>query len=156
MARAAQGLTREGACRFMRSREGELPARGGPGGEGEGRPQVRQLMMVAVAAGVPFVGFGVCDNAIMILAGDTIEKSVGVRLGLSAMAAAGLGNLCSDVAGIGLADYIELLCLKMGVPIPTLSREQLMLAETRAAKTAGACLGVSLGCLIGMFPLLVI
>ena len=60
------------------------------------------------------------------------------------------------VAGIGLADYIELLCLKMGVPVPTLSREQLMLASTRAAKTAGACLGVSLGCLIGMFPLLFI
>ena len=74
MARAAQGLTREGACRFMRSREGELPARGGPGVEGEGQPQVRQLMMVAVAAGVPFVGFGICDNAIMPMIRHTQQQ----------------------------------------------------------------------------------
>ena len=50
---------------------------------------------------VPFIGFGFMDNAIMILAGDKIDMTLGLSLGLSTMAAAGLGNLLSDVCGIG-------------------------------------------------------
>ena len=46
------------------------------------------------------VGFGFADNAIMIVAGDRIDATLGVRLGFSTLAAAGLGNLISDVAGI--------------------------------------------------------
>ncbi len=42
-----------------------------------------------------------------ILAGEQIEASVGVQLALSTMAAAGLGNIVSDIAGLGFADVIE-------------------------------------------------
>jgi len=37
------------------------------------------------------------DNFIMIMAGDAIEASIGITLGLSTMAAAGFGNAFSDV-----------------------------------------------------------
>jgi hypothetical protein len=35
-------------------------------------PTSKQLLLVAIASGVPFIGFGCCDNSIMILAGDYI------------------------------------------------------------------------------------
>ena len=47
-----------------------------------------------------------CD-ARQILSGDVIEASVGVALGLSTMAAAGCGNMVSDVLGIGISNQIE-------------------------------------------------
>ena len=42
-----------------------------------------------------------------ILSGDAIEATVGVALGLSTMAAAGCGNMVSDVLGIGISGQIE-------------------------------------------------
>ena len=45
----------------------------------------------------------------MILAGGEIDATLGAKLGFSTLAAAGLGNLVSDIAGIGLADTIEVL-----------------------------------------------
>lgn len=41
------------------------------------------------------------------------------------MAAAALGNLISDVAGVGLAHYVEVLVNKAGVKHPVLTLEQL-------------------------------
>ena len=51
-------------------------------------PSRAQLWRLALANGVPFVGFGFADNVIMILAGDAIDASLGVKLGLSTLAAA--------------------------------------------------------------------
>lgn len=42
-----------------------------------------------------------------IVAGDEIENVFGARLGLSTLAAAGLGNLVSDVIGLGMAEPIQ-------------------------------------------------
>ena len=119
-------------------------------------PTHRQLVLVALASGIPFIGFGFCDNSIMILSGDQIEKTLGVAFGISAMAAAGLGNAISDVAGIGLADHVESLFGRMGIPQAKLNKNQLRLGTTRFAKTFGASVGVTIGCLLGMFPLLFI
>lgn len=47
-----------------------------------------------------------------ILSGDAIEASVGVALSLSTMAAAGCGNMVSDVLGIGISNQIEVSCLR--------------------------------------------
>ena len=74
----------------------------------------------------------------------------------SAMAAAGLGNAISDVAGIGLADHVESLFGRLGIPQAKLKKEQLMMGTTRFARTFGASVGVTIGCLLGMFPLLFI
>jgi hypothetical protein len=45
--------------------------------------------------------------SLQIVAGDYIDASLGAAFCLSTMAAAGLGNLVSDVAGIFCADAIE-------------------------------------------------
>jgi hypothetical protein len=53
---------------------------------------VKQLFIINV---IPFIGFGFIDNAIMILAGGTIDSSLGALLCISTMAAAALGNIIS-------------------------------------------------------------
>jgi len=72
--------------------------------QGTQLPTRRQLWQLFLLSAVPFVGFGFADNFIMIVAGDAIDNSIGLRLGLSTLAAAGLGNLISDVCGIGLGE----------------------------------------------------
>jgi hypothetical protein len=59
-------------------------------------PETKQLFMFNA---LPFVGFGILDNMIMILAGEYIDQSLGAMLSISTMAAAALGNIISDVAG---------------------------------------------------------
>ena len=56
--------------------------------------------------------------------GEYIDWTIGVSLGISTMAAAGLGNLISDLAGLGLADQVEVACLALGIPNPNLSPSQ--------------------------------
>ena len=44
---------------------------------------------------------------LQIVAGEEIEHAFGVRFGFSTLAAAGLGNLISDVVGIGTAEPVQ-------------------------------------------------
>lgn len=67
------------------------------------RPTFRQYYAVFVCQTVPFIGFGIMDNGIMIIAGDQIDMTLGAALGLSTMAAAGLGNLVSDIVGVSFS-----------------------------------------------------
>lgn len=117
-------------------------------------PTRKQLLRLGLVNAVPFIGFGFADNVIMILAGDAIDSTLGVTLGISTLAAAGLGNLLSDVIGIGAGDLIERWCSSLGLREPPLSRAQQMLNVTRRTKTAASVIGISIGCVIGMFPLL--
>ena len=119
-------------------------------------PSRAQLWRLALNVGVPFVGFGFADNLIMILAGDAIDKSIGVTLGISTLAAAGIGNLLSDIVGIGAGDVIEryanvILGKSKSKPLTT---EQLTHRASRAVKGWASAVGISVGCVIGMFPLL--
>lgn len=41
------------------------------------------------------------------MAGESLELHFGVAFGLSTMAAAGFGNILSDIAGLGFADQVE-------------------------------------------------
>ncbi|XP_055013473.1 transmembrane protein 65 [Boleophthalmus pectinirostris] len=106
--------------------------------------------------GIPFVGFGFLDNAIMIAAGTQIELSIGVTLGISTMAAAALGNLVSDLAGLGLAGYVEALASRLGMQGPELTPKQADMWQTRLSAHLGKAIGICIGCLLGMFPLLFI
>ena len=112
--------------------------------------QARALML---SQAVPFIGFGFCDNAVMILAGESIETALGVGLGLSTMASAAFGNTVSDVVGIGLSSKIESFAERLGFHAPALTKAQRMSSATRWAKVAGATGGVTLGCVLGTFPL---
>ena len=46
--------------------------------------------------------FGFCDNLVMIVAGDAVDSLFGARLGITTLAAAGLGNIVADVSYIHL------------------------------------------------------
>ncbi|XP_053571314.1 transmembrane protein 65 isoform X2 [Bombina bombina] len=117
-------------------------------------PSSTQLKHVFFHNALPFVGFGFLDNAIMIAAGTQIELSIGVVLGISTMAAAALGNLVSDLAGLGLAGYVEAISSRLGLPIPDLTPKQADMWQTRVSAHVGKAIGVAIGCILGMFPLL--
>lgn len=118
------------------------------------RPSNKALFQLAMAACIPFVGFGFVDNAIMIMAGDVFDIYLGAAFGISTMAAAGLGNLCSDVGGVGLGGVIEHAAERMGFEPPRLSRAQQQLPIAKLCTHGGSAVGVALGCLLGMLPLL--
>lgn len=46
-------------------------------------PTISQLKLVFVHQMLPFVGFGFLDNLIMILAGEYLDVTIGVTLGIS-------------------------------------------------------------------------
>ncbi|XP_073535963.1 transmembrane protein 65 isoform X1 [Phyllobates terribilis] len=117
-------------------------------------PSSKQLKHVFVHNALPFIGFGFLDNAIMIAAGTQIEFHIGALLGISTMAAAALGNLVSDLAGLGLAGYVEAISSRLGLPIPDLSPKQADMWQTRVSAHMGKAIGVAIGCILGMFPLL--
>lgn len=110
-----------------------------------------ELLKLALSQGVPMVGFGFADNFLMITFGGTIDSYFGLYVSL--MAAAGLGNLCSNIVGLGLADYIEHASTKLGLPAPKLSPAQRETPLARMASFAGTACGVTMGCLLGMVPL---
>ena len=82
-------------------------------GEAGGLVTAGLLLHVGVYQAVPLMGFGFLDNCIMIVAGEAIESGLGRTLRLTTLAAAGLGNLISDVAGLGLEDYVRLISGKI-------------------------------------------
>lgn len=57
--------------------------------------------------------------------GDYIEHTMGLYMCISTMAAAGLGNTISDMLGLGLAHYVEIMCTWMGLRPPKLTPEQI-------------------------------
>nr|XP_020041493.1 transmembrane protein 65 [Castor canadensis] len=118
-------------------------------------PTPGQLRYVFIHNGDTFRnGFGFLDNAIMNCAGTHIELSIGIILGISTMAAAALGNLVSDLAGLGLAGYVEALASRLGLSIPDLTPKQVDMWQTRVSTHLGKAVGVTIGCILGMFPLL--
>jgi tRNA-specific adenosine deaminase 1 len=115
----------------------------------------KRLIRYAIMNGLPYIGFGFIDNFLMITMGEAIDQTLGASLGISTMAAAGLGNLISDVAGLGLADQVESLVHRAGlVKGPSLTLAQRQELGPRVAKVTGMVIGISIGCIIGMMPLL--
>ena len=65
------------------------------------RPSIRQYVLVALRAGVPFIAFGFMDLSIMLVCGDAIDTYFGAIFHLTAMAACATGALFSNVVGLG-------------------------------------------------------
>lgn len=86
--------------------------------------------------------------------GDYIDVYLGSYFFLSTMAAAALGNTFSDVIGIGTAFYVERIANRIGFSPPKLSPIQMDMPSSRNFANLGRVLGVTIGCLLGMFPLL--
>eukprot|EP00736_Rhodelphis_marinus_P001038 Rmarinus@m.21136 len=130
-----------------------IPATGAPKTHPESKPSWRQLYLVSWQNGLPFIGFGFLDNFIMIIAGDYIDHSLGATLGISTMAAAGLGNMISDVFGLGMGNTIEALAIKLGARQPNLTKAQQTMTITKSFAIGGTVVGVCIGCMLGMVPL---
>eukprot|EP00397_Hematodinium_sp_SG-2012_P020844 GEMP01021501.1.p1 GENE.GEMP01021501.1~~GEMP01021501.1.p1 ORF type:complete len:273 (-),score=43.26 GEMP01021501.1:1767-2558(-) len=114
----------------------------------------QQLIQVFIRQIPAFVTFGIVDNSLMILAGDAVDASLGVVLGLSTMAAAALGNAFSNGVGMVAHGFIEKLSQRIGLKDPKLTFKQMQSREVVIIRTAGSTFGVVLGCMIGMWPLL--
>uniref|UniRef100_A0A3Q3XEZ5 Transmembrane protein 65 n=1 Tax=Mola mola TaxID=94237 RepID=A0A3Q3XEZ5_MOLML len=110
-------------------------------------PTAAQIRYVLLHNAIPFVGFGFLDNAIMIAAGTQIELSIGVTLGITTMAG-------KNTDGPDLAGYVEALASKLGMQVPDLTPKQADMWQTRLSSHTGKAIGVSIGCILGMFPLL--
>mmetsp|Transcript_23128 Transcript_23128/g.38705 ORF Transcript_23128/g.38705 Transcript_23128/m.38705 type:complete len:397 (-) Transcript_23128:345-1535(-) len=119
-------------------------------------PTPKQLRTLFVASAVPFVAFGFVDNTVLIQAGDLIDNTFGVYFALPTLAAAAMGQVFSDTSGVLFGSYIEMIAVKLGLPMPKISPEQYMMRVSRLVKTAGAVIGVVTGCCLGMVNLLLI
>ncbi|KPI84115.1 hypothetical protein ABL78_6831 [Leptomonas seymouri] len=106
---------------------------------------------VVLAAAPPFLAFGMLDNCTLVLAGGAIDNILSARLGLTQMAAASLGGVVSGVAGIqvhGLAERFT------RAKPPQLTAEQERSDTYLRAKNLGDTLGMVVGLILGMTPLL--
>mmetsp|Transcript_41227 Transcript_41227/g.82538 ORF Transcript_41227/g.82538 Transcript_41227/m.82538 type:complete len:352 (-) Transcript_41227:56-1111(-) len=118
------------------------------------KPTAREKWQMVIAHTIPFIGFGITDNGLMIIFGEAIEQFLGQAIGLSTMGAAATGNLLSDIAGIFLGGQVQAISYWLGASEPDFSKEQRQLPVTRYCKMFGESLGITIGCIIGMAPLL--
>ncbi|CAI5956436.1 unnamed protein product [Closterium sp. NIES-65] len=116
---------------------------------------LHQLGLLATRSAIGNIGFGVTDNTIMLIAGDIIEGTLGAAFGISTLMAAGLGNAVSDIVGTVFREYIEGATGRF-LPDVNFSSKQLADSRARWAETGGATVGVTIGCLMGLAPLLVL
>ena len=100
-----------------------------------------------VSVGIAFIIFGFIDNFLMVMFGDTIDKWFVARGITNTMLAAGLGNTFSDAVGILSGRWVEKIVHMKLPPVADgeLTKTQILVAET---------LGIIIGCLIGLCPLL--
>ncbi|ETW60830.1 hypothetical protein PFMC_03529 [Plasmodium falciparum CAMP/Malaysia] len=98
------------------------------------------LLLVALSGCIPFICFGFVDNSFMIISGDLFDSSFCTYLGFSTMAAAGLGNLTSDVLGIFIGGYIEKIIVYIGFPKINLTNKQLKMNRTRRYYYSGSAI----------------
>ncbi|RMC14909.1 hypothetical protein DUI87_07086 [Hirundo rustica rustica] len=97
---------------------------------------------------LPFVGFGFLDNAIMIAAAESSTQ--GWKWFFLSLAAAFPNKETTS----GLAGYVEALASRLGLSIPDLTPKQADMWQTRLSAHLGKAIGVTIGCILGMFPLL--
>lgn len=126
----------------------------GPKRQEDVAPTRQQCIYVAIGACIPFMGFGFVDNGLMVLFGDVIDGTFGCLFGCSMLACAALGNAISNVFGMLLHGSIHRWSDKVGLPDPRLTNGQRKMHVVHNWSTFGSCVGVFVGCLLGMLPLL--
>jgi len=126
----------------------------GPKRDTHEEPTRKQLMYVAIATTIPFMGFGMVDNGLMVIFGDVIDGTFGTMFGCSMLACAAFGNAVSNIFGMCMHGTIHRWSEKIGLPDPHLSLQQRKLSSVHNWSTLGSTVGVFTGCLLGMTPLL--
>ncbi|AUS02913.1 TMhelix containing protein [Vibrio phage 2.275.O._10N.286.54.E11] len=91
--------------------------------------------------------FGFIDNFLLVLFGEAIDQTISATFGFSTMFSAGLGNTFSDAIGaMGEVFIAGAIIWAFGeAKTEGVSRKFILLAST---------LGIIVGCLVGLFPLL--
>ena len=120
----------------------------------EPKPAYKQLRYHFLVSMVPMVGFGLVDNSIMLRAGDYIDENLGEKFKLNTLTAAAIGQALSDFSGVIFGGYIGALAANLGLKAASFTPGQLEMKSVRVAGTAGAALGVFIGCIMGMTNLL--
>ena len=149
-------LNRDGSLTFseFKAWAAELISEGKRRGAIKSPPTSSQLRALFFQTGTPYIGFGLVDNAMMVLSGEAIDNTIGFMLGLSVLGAAALGNAFSNGLGMVLHGTLERYAERIGLPDPRLTIYQRGLPVVHTVRTVAGISGVVLGCVLGMFPLL--
>lgn len=116
-------------------------------------PTSSQLWRHYISSATPMIAFGFMDQTIMIHAGNAIDCTLGVYLGLSTLSAAAVGGLISNVSGILFGGTVETI---IKVPSSLLTAEQRQLPFVRRNRILAQAFGVIIGCTFGLLNLLLI
>jgi hypothetical protein len=119
-------------------------------------PSTKQLRAQFIKSAVPMVGFGFMDQTIMLQAGNVIDCTLGVTLGLSTLSAAAFGQIFSNAGSILFGGGVEQVAANMGLKSPNFTLEQTKLPIVRKRQMEGSLFGVILGCTLGLVNLLFI
>jgi hypothetical protein len=76
-----------------------------------------------------------------------------VRFALSTLTAAAFGQIFSDVAGVLSGSTVEAFAARLGLPKANLTQAQYLIPRVKMVSTMGQCVGVIIGCLLGMCSL---
>jgi hypothetical protein len=121
------------------------------------KPTQAALQQLFFASAIPMVGFGFMDNVVMIQAGQYIDSTLGVTLGLATMTAAAAGQVVSDVSGVVFGGSLERFLTKARwITPPQLTPAQRQLPICRNVIMLGAVVGVIFGCALGATTLLLV
>lgn len=120
------------------------------------QPTREELRRVMTHAALPMIGFGFMDQTLMIQAGNAIDCTIGVTLGLSTLAAAAVGSIVSSAGGIMFGETIQHMFTKHGTSwaaAPNLDSSQYSLASVQRAKFSGTFWGLMIGLTFGLVNL---
>lgn len=117
-------------------------------------PTNGQLFLLATTVGVPFIGFGFMDNSIMLLAGEAIDYYICDSMGFGPLISAALGNIVAAWASLTMGKFLDHLFMEMGLANKHgLTSRQHRLRIAQLAGLLGSMVGITIGMLLGMFPI---
>ena len=119
-------------------------------------PTPQQLKNVFLRAAIPMLGFSFTDLTVMLHAGNAIDCTLGVTLGLSTLTAAAMGHFFSNSSGVLFGGALKRLASFCGIPSTGLSAAQRSLPIVKRLNLLGALAGVWFGCTLGLCNLLII
>lgn len=119
-------------------------------------PTRQQLKYHFVMSMVPMIGFGFMDNTIMIQAGNFIDCTLGVMLGMSTLSAAAVGQIVSGAGSVVFGGTLERMFRAAGLPSAGFSSAQRALPVVQKVGMSGNFVGVVIGCTLGLVNLLFI
>ena len=119
-------------------------------------PTQQQLKNVFLRSAIPLMGFSFTDLTVMLHAGNYIDCTLGVTLGLSTLTAAAMGQFFSNSSGVLFGGGLKRLASACGIPSTGLTAAQRSLPIVKRLKLMGALAGVWLGCTLGLCNLFII